>query len=199
MEGSYERDVIRTGEIGCSFPFLPGGPGIRYFRREGDGVRRLLSVDAFRMEGARIDERTTGWEVAAVFEKGRLETEAVYSYFRAREKGVDERPPYHADHLVRGRLSFTHPVPWFDWEPRWDALAEWRSDRNAPDRESAMEGYVYLRGRITINPRGGVLLFGQMEQATGPSLEYFDGPSGGDGVLSGTQQIVLGVMWPFRD
>ncbi|MBN1826261.1 MAG: hypothetical protein JW958_08340 [Candidatus Eisenbacteria bacterium] len=194
-----ERDVLRSGEIGCSFPFLPARPGIRFFRREGDAVRRLLSVDAFRQEGERIDERTLGWEIHSTIERGRLSVEAAYARFRAREDGSDERPAYHGDHLVRGRVSFTHPIPWFEWEPRWDVLGEWRSDRNAPDRETPMSGYAYLRGRVTISPRGGVLLFGQMEQATGHALEYFDGAGGEDGVLSGTQQIVLGVIWPFRD
>jgi hypothetical protein len=62
-----------------------------------------------------------------------------------------------------------------------------------------MEDYFYLRGRVAIALRG-VDLFGQMEQVLGHQNEYLDGAvEGGDGVLSGTRQIHLGVSWPLTD
>lgn len=197
---SRPRDVIRAGEIGCAFPFLPAGPSIRCFVREGDSVKHLLSVDAFRESGERIDERTHGVEGSVRAERDRLKMEGSWMWSHARDRGDPALLPYHSDHVLRGRVSYEHGVRGIPFGPRWDLLGEWRSERYAPGRENRMEAYFYLRGRVTVSPRGGVELFAQLEQLTGHQLEYIDGwTTGADGALSGSQQIYFGLHWPFLD
>lgn len=200
IERAGRPGVVRYGEAGFTLPSLPAAPGVRYFRREGDSVERFSSIDGFRVDSEIVDERVHGVEVAA---RGgwreSLEGEIAYLWSRARERGREERPPYHSDHVVRGRISYAFPIPGLPAVPRWDALAEWRSDRAAPDRTEPMERWFYLRGRVTLRLRG-VDLFAQLEQALGHRNEYVDGPvPGSDGVLSGSQQIHLGLHWPFID
>ncbi|MFH1680940.1 MAG: hypothetical protein ABIH26_09890 [Candidatus Eisenbacteria bacterium] len=147
----------------------------------------------------RIDERTDGVEVSIEGRSGELAWEGSYAWVRAREKGASDPLPYHSDHLARGRLSYSRPIPRFPAVPRVDVLGEWRSDRRAPGRTVPLEDYFYLRGRVALNLRG-TDLFAQMEQVLGHQLEYIDGPvEGTDGVLSGSRQIYLGLNWPFMD
>jgi len=62
-----------------------------------------------------------------------------------------------------------------------------------------MDDYYYLRGRLTLDVNGAKL-FGHLEQILGNQLEYVDGaPPGGDGVLSGTLQVYLGIDWPLEN
>ncbi|MFH1277439.1 MAG: hypothetical protein ABIK65_03560 [Candidatus Eisenbacteria bacterium] len=199
VEGGGRPGVVRYGELGFAVSSLPASPGVRYFRREGDSVLRLSSIDAFREDGTVVDERVDGVEVSAGGSRGTFEGEASYLWSRAREKGSAGRPPYHSDHVVRGRVSYALPIPGLPVVPRWDALAEWRSDRAAPERTEPMERWFTLRGRVTLRLRG-VDLFAQLEQVLGHRNEYVDGPlPGSDGVLSGSQQIHLGLYWPFVD
>jgi len=198
VEGSRSPGAIRYGEIGATIPFLPGRPKIRYFRREGDSVDHRISVDAFFEERLRIDERTDGIEIGVEGTLGDLSWETSYSWIDAREKGSDERLPYHSDHLVRGRIGYAHAVPLLPAVPRFDLLGEWRSDRTAPGADEPMEAYYILRGRVTLTLRG-TDLFAQMEQIASHQNEFLDRPGGADGVLSGTRQIYLGLYWPFED
>jgi hypothetical protein len=191
--------VVRYGEVAAHMVFLPAKPTLRYFRREGDDVDRLQATDAYQEASVRVSERTDGIEISAAGERTRLAWEGSYTWARARENGSEDLPPYHSDHLARGRVSYTQPIPRFPAVPRLDLLCEWRSERRAPGRTIPMEDYFYLRGRVTIALRG-VDLFGQMEQLLGHQNEYLDGAvEGGDGVLSGTRQIHLGLSWPLTD
>ena len=197
--GGKNRGVVRYGEAGIRFPVFSVEPGLRYFRREGDSVFDLHPIDAFFEEGSRIDERTDGVELSIRGGRSFLEWEGAWARVIAREKGTDVPLPYHSDNLIRGRVSVTHPVPGLPVEPRWDLLGEWRSDRFAPGREIPMDGYRYLRARVTVRLRG-TDLFAQMERIAGHRNEYLDGTvPGTDGVLSGSRQLYFGLYWPFID
>jgi outer membrane cobalamin receptor len=199
IAGDADPGIVRTAEAGIGFAFLPLRPKVRWFRREGDGVDHLVSVDSHLESFVRIDERTDGLEASIEGRAGAIEWEGSYAWIRAREKGKSDPLPYHSDHLVRGRVSYERPIPRFPAVPRMDVLGEWRSDRRAPGRSEPMEDYFTLRGRITLNVRG-TDLFVQMEQVLGHQVEYLDGPlEGTDGVLSGSRQIYLGLVWPFMD
>ncbi|MBM3319095.1 MAG: hypothetical protein FJY73_00265 [Candidatus Eisenbacteria bacterium] len=191
--------VVRSAEAGIGFGFLPLRPKVRWFRREGNGVDHLLSVDAHLESFMRIDERTDGVEASFEGRAGAVEWEGSYAWIRAREKGKPDPLPYHSDHLARGRVSYERSIPRFPAVPRMDLLGEWRSDRRAPGRSAPMEDYFTLRGRVTLNVRG-TDLFAEMEQVLGHQVEYIDGPlEGTDGVLSGSRQIYLGLVWAFTD
>ncbi|RPJ49359.1 MAG: hypothetical protein EHM19_00415 [Candidatus Latescibacterota bacterium] len=199
IENEGRPGVFRYGEVSIEIPLLPSAPSVRVFRREGDNVDYLYSIDAFRESSARIDERTDGLEISSSGGIGALEWNASYARLRARERGEEDPLPYQSEHLARGRLSYARRVPYLPAVPRVDLLGEWRSDRRAPDRATPMEDYYYLRGRVTVNLRG-TDLFAQMEQVLGHQNEYIDGAfEGTDGVLSGSRQVYVGLYWPFMD
>lgn len=191
--------VVHYGEAALRFPAAPGRPLIRCFRREVDHALFLYATDAYFEQGAVIDERSAGVEVAVSGGWRSIEGELSWMLDRARDKGSSERLPYQSDHVVRARGSWGKMVPYIEADGRIDLLGEWRSDRTAPGRAEPMDDYYYLRARGTLDVNGAHL-FGQLEQMLGNQLEYIDAaPPGGEGALSGTVLVYFGITWPLED
>ncbi len=197
----WETDgVVHRVEAAVTFEELPGKPRLRIFRREVDGERFLYSENGYFEEGSFLDERTTGFEAGAGGTWRGAEGEISYLASPVRAKGIDGRLPFQSDHLLRVRGRWGRTVPYLGMPGTVDLLGEWRSDRTAPGRSAPMDDYYYLRGRVTLDV-SGANLYGQIEQITGKPLEYVDAPppGGGDGALSGTFLVYVGVVWQLED
>ena len=191
--------TIVQGELGAAAPSVPGSPSVRVYRRRGDGIRYLYSVNAFIEDSRIIDERTHGVEFNLRAGRWGLDYEVAYLWNRSRDAGSSELLPYQSDHIVRGRVSWRHFVPYIRSPGRFDLLGEWRSDRFAPGRDYPMEPWYYSRGRWTVTISGADL-YGQVEQIFGHQLEYIAGPTeGSPGILSGSFGIYLGIVVPLED